>query len=183
MEKQELKIILIEQNQKKTVDEQKDIIEREILNKINKEDNFIKIISGIRRCGKSTFLRSLWEKNDGYFVNFDDERFINFTIEDFQKLNELLIELFGLKENYFFDEIQNIYGWERFVRRLHDYGKKIFITGSNATMLSKELGTHLTGRHILIEMYPFSFKEFLEYKKIKIKRRLKNEKRRKYQRK
>jgi len=64
----------------------------------------------------------------------------------------------------YFDEIQNIPGWERFVRRLHDYGNKVFITGSNANMLSLELGTHLTGRYVHHDLYPFSFREYLEYK-------------------
>ncbi|WP_342306422.1 ATP-binding protein [Methanolobus sp. ZRKC5] len=68
----------------------------------------------------------------------------------------------------FFDEIQNIPGWERFVRRLHDGGKKIYVTGSNASMLSREMGTHLTGRHLSYSLYPYSFKEFLDFKKYEL---------------
>ncbi|WP_242492567.1 AAA family ATPase [Methanolobus psychrotolerans] len=86
--------------------------------------------------------------NESYFVNFDDERFFDFTIEDFQTMYELLIELYGERDTFFFDEIQNIQGWERFVIRLHDDKKKVYVTGSNASMLSRELGTHLTGRHL-----------------------------------
>jgi len=127
------------------------------------------IITGIRRCGKSTLLqqtRREYEKAD-YYLNFDDERLFNFTVSDFQVLYELFIELFGHQKTFFFDEIQNIEGWERFVRRLHDGGNKIYITGSNASMLSRELGTHLTGRHIQIELFPFSFSEFLDSEKVK----------------
>ncbi len=124
------------------------------------------IISGVRRCGKSTLLQEIRSQNTerDYYLNFDDERLINFSVDDFQHLYELFIELYGLQHTFYFDEIQNVKGWERFVRRLHDYGNKIFITGSNASMLSRELGTHLTGRYISKELFPFSFKEFIEFK-------------------
>lgn len=125
------------------------------------------VISGIRRCGKSTLLnqvRSAFPEKD-YYLNFDDERLINFKVSDFQLLHETFIELFGQQTTFWFDEIQNVLGWERFVRRLHDHGNKVYITGSNATMLSKELGTHLTGRFLRHELFPFSFKEFLLFSK------------------
>ena len=125
----------------------------------------IGVISGVRRCGKSTLLHQIRTTRDehDYYLNFDDERLINFTVEGFQLLYETFIELFGLQKTFYFDEIQNITGWERFVRRLHDHGNKVFITGSNATMLSRELGTHLTGRFSTVELYPFSFNEFLQF--------------------
>ncbi len=81
---------------------------------------------------------------------------------------ESFIELLGEKNIFYFDEIQNIDGWERFVRRLHDEKKKVFVTGSNASMLSRELGTRLTGRYLEINLYPFSFLEFLKFKNLKI---------------
>ena len=65
---------------------------------------------------------------------------------------------------FYFDEIQNVVGWERFVRRLHDDSNKVFVTGSNANLLSRELGTHLTGRYVALEMYPFSFQEYLNFR-------------------
>jgi uncharacterized protein len=77
-----------------------------------------------------------------------------------------ILEFHGKQKTFYFDEIQNIAGWERFVRRLHDEGNKIYLTGSNANLLSRELGTHLTGRHIQIELFPFSFKEYLKFKNI-----------------
>lgn len=130
---------------------------------VNKE---IVIITGIRRCGKSTLLQQIRaeQPEKDYFFNFDDDRLIQFHVDDFQILYETFIELFGVQKTFYFDEIQNIPGWERFVRRLHDYGNKVFITGSNANMLSRELGTHLTGRYVNHDLYPFSFKEFLEFK-------------------
>ena len=126
------------------------------------------IISGIRRCGKSVLLQQIRNKHTekDYFINFDDERLVGFGVEHFQALNEVFIELFGVQNKYYFDEIQNIIGWERFVRRLYDAGNKVFITGSNATMLSKELGTHLTGRFCRYELYPFSFQEYLVYNQV-----------------
>lgn len=124
------------------------------------------IISGVRRCGKSVLLhqiRSRLPEND-YFFNFDDDRLGNFSVEHFQQLYEVFIELYGEQDYFFFDEIQNITGWEHFAKRLYNSGKKVFITGSNARMLSKELGTYLTGCYIAIELYPFSFSEFLTFK-------------------
>ncbi|GJM06528.1 MAG: ATP-binding protein [marine bacterium B5-7] len=134
------------------------------------ETENILIITGIRRCGKSTLLQHLRQQHHEkhYYLNFDDERLIEFTIHDFQLMMEIFIELFGKEKTCYFDEIQNIEGWERFVRRLYDQGYKIFITGSNANMLSQELGTHLTGRHITLELYPFSFHEFSAYKQLEV---------------
>lgn len=123
------------------------------------------VISGIRRCGKSTLLQQIRKEatEKDFFLNFDDERLVNFTANDFQLLHETFMELFGDQTNFYFDEIQNIPGWERFVRRLHDSGNKIFLTGSNATMLSRELGTHLTGRYLPFELFPFSFREYISF--------------------
>ena len=129
------------------------------------DDPNIIIISGIRRSGKSTIQRhfQLDLAQSDYYLNFDDERLIRFQVEDFQMLLEVLIELFGEQSTFYFDEIQNIEGWERFIRRLYEQKKKIYITGSNAKLLSKELGTHLTGRYIQLEVYPLSFLEIIEH--------------------
>lgn len=132
------------------------------------EDDSVVVISGVRRCGKSTLLQAIRAKNNekNYYLNFDDDRLIQFKVEDFQLLLELFGERYGKQTTFYFDEIQNISGWERFVRRLHDYGNKVYITGSNASMLSKELGTHLTGRYQQVELYPFSFREYLKLNQI-----------------
>ena len=167
MNRTELREIIIDQNSRQ---EQENLVDREIFSKVESyiKNDFVIIISGIRRCGKSTLLFQVRKKHPGYYLNFDDERLINFKIEDFKILEELFIELYGEKNIFYFDEIQNIPMWERFVRRMHDEKKKVFITGSNASMLSKELGTHLTGRHLMLQMFPFSFKEFLYLKKFEI---------------
>ncbi|MCF8227147.1 MAG: ATP-binding protein [Bacteroidales bacterium] len=132
------------------------------------EDGEVVVLSGVRRCGKSTLLQEIRSKQNesDYFFNFDDERVLKFTVNDFQILTELFIELYGTQNTYYFDEIQNIEGWERYIRRLRDYGNKVFVTGSNASMLSRKLGTHLTGRYIRKELFPFSFKEFLRFKDV-----------------
>lgn len=136
------------------------------ITKFSKGGKHVEVISGIRRCGKSTLMRQLmvkYKKNFAYF-NFEDPRVFGFDLSDFQKLDELI----GRKKSaYFFDEIQNVEKWEIFVRQLHDRGEKVFITGSNASLLSKELGTRLTGRHLHHELFPFSYSEFLAHKKLK----------------
>jgi len=168
IEKDILKKIILEQ---KTLFS-KDVLIRDKLKNLEskKKSDLIVIITGIRRCGKSYLLNSFKnnQKEKDYYINFDDDRLNNFTIDDFEKLYEVFIELFDLESTFYFDEIQNIKGWEKFVRRLNDYSNKIYITGSNANLLSKELGTHLTGRYISLELYPISFKEFLDYNKYKL---------------
>ena len=148
-------------------------VEREILGEL-KETIFapqITVITGLRRVGKSTLLAQIANKylKDGYyFVNFEDERLLNFQVKDFDLLHETLISMFGEKRTFLFDEIQNVPEWERFVRRLHDQSYKFIVTGSNASLLSQELGTRLTGRSIRVELFPFSFREFLLFKEVKI---------------
>jgi predicted AAA+ superfamily ATPase len=131
----------------------------------------IVIIMGIRRVGKSTLLRQILKKlyrDDLYYLDFEDERLIDFTAKDFNTLYETFIELYGLKTVFFLDEIQNVPDWELFVRRLHREKNKLFLTGSNAILLSSELSTKLTGRHVVIELLPFSFKEYLKISGISI---------------
>lgn len=126
----------------------------------------ITVISGIRRCGKSTLLAQFSKKfKNFYYLNFDDERLLNFSIGDFDNLMVAWQKKYSSK-TIFLDEIQNVENWEWFVRRIYEEGYKIFITGSNAKLLSSELATRLSGRYFKIELYPFSFKEFLDYKKI-----------------
>jgi predicted AAA+ superfamily ATPase len=127
-------------------------------------DNYALIVSGIRRCGKSTLLQQLLKKKQmqTIYINFDDSRLYDFEIPDFQKLDAIIHE--SGKEILMFDEIQIIKGWERYVRQKLDENFKVFVTGSNASLLSKELGTSLTGRHITKELFPFSYNEFCRFK-------------------
>ena len=128
-------------------------------------DNRILVITGMRRVGKSTLLQQLMQDLPDYcYLNAEDERLIHFRAEDFSRLNEAMIEVYGDSKYYFFDEIQNIDNFEIIVRRLQDSGKKIILTGSNSSLLSMELGPRLTGRYIQIELFPFSFNEFLRFK-------------------
>lgn len=123
------------------------------------------VVKGIRRCGKSTVLRELLREKHGdafYYANFDDERLMGFGASDFQTLMEVFIANHGELKTILLDEVQNVAGWELFVNRLLRQNFTVFITGSNADLLSKELGTHLTGRHLDYALYPFSFREYLK---------------------
>lgn len=120
------------------------------------------IISGVRRCGKSTLIRQKFSHtNSAIYVNFEDTRLINFTVDDFLKLEQLSKET-G-KDCIILDEVQNIEKWELYARMANEKGISLFITGSNASLLSRELGTRLTGRYNQIELFPFSYQEFLVF--------------------
>lgn len=122
------------------------------------------VISGVRRCGKSTLLRQCAERLGEFrYINFDDERLLGFEVGDFAAMMLAFEKLRPGSIPLLIDEIQNVPKWEHFVRRLHDEGQKVILTGSNATMLSAELGTRLTGRHLRIELFPFGFDEFLAF--------------------
>jgi len=139
-------------------------IEREKNRELDLKLPFALVLSGIRRCGKSTLLRQLTKKTGNfYYFNFEDPNVAGFEVTDFQKLNDVFLEEFGESNYYFFDEIQNVQKWELFVRTMLDNKKHFVITGSNASLLSKELGTRLTGRHLRYELFPFSFAEFLNF--------------------
>ena len=164
MNKESLKKIVLSQHKKFL---KKEYIKREKLDEIRKMflyDEII-IISGIRRAWKSVLLQEIMQENKdkNYFINFDDDRLFDFEFKDFDLLYEVFLELFWEQNIFYFDEIQNVEAWETFVRRLYNEGKKVYITGSNASMLSKELGTYLTWINLKVELFPFSFKEFLRF--------------------
>jgi len=130
--------------QKKEINLKSETVKRDVLEEILQwiNDSRVIILTGVRRCGKSTLLKQLMEQTTQWsYINFEDERLLDFKAQDFEILNEVLIEVYGTTKIYFFDEIQNIDKFETFVRRLQDEGKKIIITGSNASLLSKEFGT------------------------------------------
>jgi len=135
---------------------------RDLLDTIDMASPLAVIISGVRRCGKSTLLKQIMKKNKSFnYFNFEDERALNFEVSDFERLDDVFSEINPDATHYFFDEVQNVPGWERFVRRKLDEGKKFFITGSNSSLMSKELGTKLTGRHLTYDLFPMSFSEAL----------------------
>ena len=126
--------------------------------------DLIKVVMGVRRCGKSILaLQSLAGKSYGY-VNFDDERLIGVKTSDLNHFLEAVKEIDPAATFLLLDEVQNVEGWELFVSRLKRKGYNVVVTGSNSKLLSRELATHLTGRHFSIDLYPFSFLEFLAYR-------------------
>lgn len=130
--------------------------------------DLIKVVLGPRRAGKSVFSLMLLKDKEFAYFNFDDE---SLPGEDKLDLNELMSELrqaYGETKNILFDEIQNLSKWELFVNRLHREGYNLVLTGSNARLLSKELATHLTGRHIPIQILPFDFSEILRAKQYEV---------------
>jgi len=172
--KELLKGVLLEQRQRIDKARGEDLVTREKLGEIKR---FLKprhsiIITGIRRCGKSVFLSQIINNffDNYYYINFEDERLADFELKDFNLLYEVCIELFGRSRTFFLDEVQNVQDWERWVRRMYEDDFKFFITGSNARLLSKELATLLTGRHLQFSIFPFSFKEFLSFYKFHLKR-------------
>ena len=145
-------------------------VPREVLVEIDERIKLphVLVLTGLRRSGKSTLLRQIVKKHyldkDFFYINFEDERLFNFPTSEFNRMYESLVRLFGKKKTFFIDEIQNVDNFESFVRRFYENGFKFFITGSSANLLSKELGTKLTGRHLDTHVNPFSFKEFLKLK-------------------
>ena len=162
---------------KKVILEQIEIIQNaEIVERdYDFEKNVNYILVGLRRAGKSTLLykiaRELVEAGCDWsqivYINFEDDRLLGFTKEDFNDIEETAYELTDAKEiYYFFDEIQIIDGWEHFARRMADQKKHVYITGSNAKMLSSEMEKVLGGRYLSKMIMPFSLSESLDYKKI-----------------
>lgn len=156
---QKIQDILILQKREIDLRLKEKYVERTIT--IKMDNNLIKVIIGPRRAGKSFyaihFLNTV--KNFGY-INFDDEKLV-----DVQNYDEMVAAVNSVYDNpkyVLLDEIQNLPKWELFVNRLQRQGYNLIITGSNSHLLSKELSTHLTGRHSLITIFPFSFKEYLE---------------------
>lgn len=123
------------------------------------------IITGIRRCGKSTLLLQFMQQNpEGrtLYLNFESPLLYGFSLPDFARLDRIISNTKAT--TLLFDEIQLVDKWELYVRQKLDEGYKVIVTGSNASLLSRELGSKLTGRHISQELFPFSFKEFLKFK-------------------
>lgn len=140
------------------------------------EDNGNYVIVGVRHTGKSYLLyqrvKQLQAKGLGWdemlFVDFEDERLAEFQTEDFNSLLEAHLELYGKKPVVFLDEVQNIDHWDKFVRRLADAKYRVYVTGSNAKMLSKEVATTLGGRFFIYDVYPYSLKEYLAAQQVEL---------------
>ena len=162
MDKQVLKQILRDNQQE---------VERYVVESRElKLDGFpCRVLVGVRRAGKSYMLYHVIQQllaqghkwDEMLYLNFEDERLENFETDDFNRLLECHQEMYGKRPMLFLDEIQNIDSWHKFARRMADSDYTIFITGSNAKMLSGEINTTLGGRFLVAEVYPYSFKEFL----------------------
>ena len=162
MDKQLLKQILRENQQE---------VERYVVEprQLQLDDFPCRVLVGVRRAGKSYMLYHRIQQllaeghkwDEMLYLNFEDERLENFTTEDFNRLLECHQEMYGKRPMLFLDEIQNIDYWHKFARRMADSKHTIFITGSNAKMLSGEINTTLGGRFLIAEVYPYSFEEFL----------------------
>ena len=134
------------------------------------------VLVGVRRSGKSYMLYQQIQQplingkqwDEILYLNFEDERLENFTAEDFNRLLECHQEMYGKRPMLFLDEIQNIEGWERFARRMADAKYTIYITGSNAKMLSGEINSALGGRFLTYEVYPYSFREYVNVHRVSV---------------
>ena len=142
-----------------------EIVEREY----SFEPNANYVLTGLRRAGKSTLLykiaRDLVAGGIGWnrivYINFEDERLLEFNVMDFNDIVSVQAEMTDEKAYFFFDEIQIVDGWEKFVRRLADTKERVYVTGSNAKMLSREIETTLGGRFFTKYIMPYNFREFL----------------------
>ena len=145
------------------------LIEREL--SVPLKSQFVISIIGPRRAGKTYYLFQLSRKVKDYiYLNFEDSRLYGLTHKDLREIIRVFIEVYGKEPRYLFlDEIQNLKGWEIIVRELHDLRKyKILLTGSSSKLLSKEIATQLRGRTLSYLLLPFSFREFLKAKRIKL---------------
>lgn len=170
MERHIIKQILLEQKEEIGGASKERIIDREAMSEAKKgfSSDLIKVVMGVRRCGKSILSHQLLKGKSYGYLNFDDERLIGATSKDLNDFLEVLEEINPDLEYLLLDELQNVEGWELFVNRLKRKGYDVAITGSNSNLLSKELATHLTGRYFSLELFPFSFKEFLSFKGVAI---------------
>lgn len=136
------------------------------------DSQLAQVVIGVRRSGKSTLCHKVLKgRGVAYaYVSFDDDRLVGMQTNELNTLLRCLYQIYGVEIQYvFFDEIQNVEGWHIFVNRLLRSGLRVFITGSNAKLLSGELATHLTGRYNEIRLFPFSFAEYCAYHNIDTK--------------
>ena len=152
-----------------------EVVERSIEPKISRE--FVNAIIGPRRAGKTFFLFSLIKKlkpedEDFLFINLEDDEIKNLSRNEIVRCIQKHVEIYGNEPKYlFFDEIQNLEGWQSFIYSLSEKKRYfIFITGSSSKLLSREIATQLRGRSLNVIVFPFSFKEFLLTKNFEIKK-------------
>ena len=158
-------------------DKREEILAAQIVpRRLDVDDQLNYVFAGVRQTGKTYMLyqrvHQLLNQGIGWdeilYVNFEDERLTEVTSDDLNRFLEVHLETYGKRPYVFLDEIQNIPHWEKFVRRLADAKYRIYITGSNAKMLSKDVATTLGGRFVIRDVYPYSFEEYLRARDVKI---------------
>ena len=170
IDKRTIEFVLTDQ-QEELEDRAKDIIcyrcEEEL---VDLSSTQAQVVIGVRRSGKSTLCRQVLQSKDVKFayVDFDDERLANIEISQLNDVLEILYKIYGDFKYLFIDEIQNIEGWHLFVNRMLRKKMHVIVTGSNAKLLSGELATHLSGRNKEIPLFPFSFREYCDMKRVDI---------------
>lgn len=163
MEKNVIKTLIVEYQQFVS---KISLIERDI--HLSAQLNYVFV--GLRRAGKSylmyqriqNLLKEGHKAEEILYFNFEDDRLVNLTIDDLDLIKICYEELYAYRPIFFLDEIQIVQHWERFARRLADLKYRVYVTGSNAKMLSSEIATTLGGRFIVQNVYPFSFQEYLK---------------------
>lgn len=162
-----LKAIIYDQHQ---IIRNSEIVQREYA--FEKNGNYV--LTGLRRAGKSTLLYKIAKElvedgaewNQIIYINFEDERLSEFTLVDFNDILLVASEMSDKKSYFFFDEIQNVEGWDSFARRIADAKERVYITGSNAQMLSKDMEARLGGRYFTKYISPYNFREYLTAKEV-----------------
>ena len=158
-------------------DKREEILAAQIVpRRLDVDDQLNYVFVGVRQTGKTYMLyqrvHQLLEQGIGWdeilYVNFEDERLTEVTSDDLNRFLEVHLETYGKRPYIFLDEIQNIPHWEKFARRLADAKYRLYITGSNAKMLSKDVATTLGGRFVIRDVYPYSFEEYLRARDVEI---------------
>lgn len=141
------------------------VIKRAVATTFPKKSREALILKGVRRSGKSTLLLQQMQRGrEGVFCNFEDTRLFGFSPDDFPRFIDCVGTLFPAVPAVFLDEVQEVDQWERLVRALLDRGHLVWVSGSNASLLTREVGAKLTGRHRSFEIFPFDYGEFMEFR-------------------
>jgi uncharacterized protein len=142
------------------------VLDRELVQVMPSRSSQALILTGVRRAGKSVLQTQLMRRHEHlFYCNLEDTRLYELKPNDFPTLLSLIDELAPEPARIFLDEVQEVEGWQRLVRTLLDRGRPVCLTGSNASLLGRELGSKLTGRHLSFEVFPFSYTEYLAYTK------------------
>lgn len=140
------------------------VLDRELGRNLPARSGHAIVLTGVRRAGKSVLQSQLMRGEPSrFYCNLEDTRLFDLTSRDFPTLLSLIDELAPGEARVFLDEVQEVAGWQRLVRALLDTGRRVCLTGSNASLLGRELGAKLTGRQLSFEVFPFSFTEYLAY--------------------